>query len=297
MKYLCLFIVIFSYSNCYSYNKCLSSNPERQTLKHNGIEREFFVYLPNSYNPKKSNPLVLNFHGYGGSAYMFMFNTGFNDMADKEGFIVVHPQGTLLNGRSHWNIGGSTEGSKVDDYGFIGILIEFLERKYNIDSNRIYASGMSNGGYFAFGLACQMSDKIAAIASVTGSMTPRDSKKCQINRPVGILQLHGTNDNAVPYNGKQGRSMAIQDVIEFWKSKNGIETKVKMRAIRDLDKKDGSTVEKYTYSGGENNTDIVHYKVVGGGHNWFGNRGNKDIKATEIIWDYFSKYTLDGKEN
>ncbi len=297
MKYLGVFVLIFSFSNGFTNNNYISSEPERQTIVHNGIDRDFFVYLPDSYNPKKPTPLVLNFHGYGGTAYMFMYNTGFNDIADKENFIVVHPQGTFLNERSHWNVGGSARGSKVDDYDFVRVLIEYLEGKYNIDSNRIYAAGMSNGGYFSLGLACQLSDKIAAIASVTGSMTPEMSKKCQTDKPIGILQLHGTKDAAVPYKGRQGWSLSIQEVISFWTSKNGIQTRARVKAVPDIDKNDGSTVEKHTYSGGKNNTDVVHYKVIGGGHDWFGNRGNKDINATKLIWDYFSKYTIEGKED
>ncbi|MDX1470717.1 MAG: PHB depolymerase family esterase, partial [Flavobacteriaceae bacterium] len=141
-------------------------------LEHDEIMREYILHIPTNYNEQETYPLLLNFHGYGSNATQHMQYSRFNDLADRENFIVVYPEGTMLEDKTHWNVGGWTLASKVDDVSFVNALIDKLASDYKVDKSRIYATGMSNGGYMSFLLACQLSDKIAAIASVTGSMTP-----------------------------------------------------------------------------------------------------------------------------
>ncbi len=265
------------------------TNPKLFKLNHGNLEREYFIYTPKSYDSKKALPLVFAFHGYGGTAYMFMHNSGFNDLADKDGFIVVYPQGSLLNGKGHWNVGGWTRNSTTDDVGFMKLLIDEIKKSYDIDASKIFAAGMSNGGYMSIQLACEMGDTFRAVASVTGSMTPEMHKKCTANNEIPVLQLHGTNDRVVPYEGGQGWTLPVEDVINFWVEKNDANAKAKVKKLPDLDQYDNSTVERYTYKNESKEIMVMHYKVINGRHDWFGNRGNKDIQAANVIWDFFSK--------
>ncbi|MEE4260372.1 MAG: prolyl oligopeptidase family serine peptidase, partial [Bacteroidales bacterium] len=172
-----------------------------KSIIHDGIQREYILYVPATYNGNSATSIVLNFHGYGSSAAQQMWYGDFRPIADTADFLIVHPQGSLFNGISHWNVGGWTIGSTVDDIGFVEALIDSVGADYNIDSTRIYATGMSNGGFMSFLLASQLSEKIAAIASVAGSMTPETYNNSNPSHPTPILQFHGTADGVVPYNG------------------------------------------------------------------------------------------------
>lgn len=265
-----------------------------QTLEHDEIERTYYIYVPESYTGDQSVPLLMVFHGYTSSAKNIMSYSGFNSIADKEGFIAVYPQGTRLENKTHWNVGGWTLKSSVDDVDFVDQLLDTLSNRYTIDPNRIYATGMSNGGYMSFLLACKLSSRIAAIASVTGSMTPQTFYDCAPQHPMPVLQFHGTADGTVPYQGAPLWTQSIDDVLLYWKSFNETQVSTEPTALPDLNKKDGSTVEHYRYDNPVNGIAVEHYKVLGGKHQWFGVRGNKDIQASRIIWDFLDRYALDG---
>ena len=140
-------------------------------ITYQGIDRDFSIYIPESYTHDSPSSMMFVFHGFGGSNDMIMYYSDFNSISERENFIVVYPQGSSFWGYPHWNVGGWTNTSSADDIGFIDFLIELISQEYNLNQNRIYATGMSNGGFFSFLLACQLSQKIAAVASVTGSGT------------------------------------------------------------------------------------------------------------------------------
>jgi len=263
-------------------------------LNHDDTERYYFLTVPESYSADEPLPLLLVFHGYTSSASNIRRYSGFDALAEQENFIVVYPQGTLLEDNTHWNVGGWTLKSSADDVGFVEALLDHLTEEYAIDTDRIYTTGMSNGGYMSFLLACQVSDRIAAIASVTGSMTPQTYNKCDPERPMPVLQFHGTTDPTVPYEGDERWTQSIDDVLTFWKSFNHTKTLPDPQPMPDLDPEDGSTVERYVYDNAKTGIAVEHYKVIGGKHDWFGARGNKDIQATQIIWAFLSKYDLNG---
>lgn len=280
---------------------CLSQQTLNETIIHDGIQREYILYIPENYTGNTAAPLIINFHGFSMSADQQMWYGDFRSISDTAGFLVVHPQGTLLNGVTHWNVGGWTIGSTTDDVGFTNALIDSLAALYNIDETRIYATGMSNGGYMSFLLACQLSERFAAIASVTGSMTPETYNNCNPLHPTPILQMHGTSDNIVPYNGTFW-SKSIDDVIQYWVDFNSCNTTPSITNLPDLDPDDGSTVEHIVYAGGDNGVAVEHYKVIGGGHTWPGNLiggegTNYDIDASVEIWNFFSKYDINGLMN
>jgi polyhydroxybutyrate depolymerase len=265
---------------------------------HDGTEREYILYVPESYSTQNPVPLVMNFHGYGSNAGEQMFYGDFRSIADTAGFLIVHPEGLLYNGISHWNVGGWIVGDTTDDVGFTNALIDSLSAEYSIDPTKIYSTGMSNGGFMSFLLACQLSDRIAAIGSVTGSMTPETYDDCTPLGPAPVLQIHGTNDALVPYGGAI-YSKPINDVLQYWISYNNCVPTPEIIALPDIDPNDGSTVEHYTYNGGSNGVTVEHYKVTGGEHTWpgsaFGGAGtNYDIDASVEIWKFFSRYDING---
>ena len=266
-------------------------------IEHEGLTRSFNIFVPDSYDPSEPVPLLFCLHGYGSNHDVIMEYTDFNTVASSENFIVVYPQGSLLNGITHWNVGGWTVGSFVDDISFIDLIIDTVSDSYSINSDRIYSTGMSNGGYMSFLLACQLSEKIAAIASVTGSMTPQTFDTCQPQRAISVLQMHGTSDEVVPYGGNEAWTMGIDAVMNYWKIHNNCSASPTIIDLPDIYTFDNSTVQEITFSNGDNNTMVKHYKVNGGGHDWFGVWGNRDINATELIWEFFSMYDINGLIN
>lgn len=280
-----------------------SSNAQQtltNTLMHDGIQREYILYIPASYSGNVEVPLVFNFHGYGSNHTQQMNYGDFRRIADREGFLIVHPLGTVdNNGSTHFNVGWGT--STVDDVGFTAILIDEISSNYSINQKRIYSTGMSNGGFMSYRLACELSDKIAAVASVTGTMTVGQQNNCTTSHPVPIMEIHGTNDTTVPYNGNFGFE-SVENVLSFWVNAANTDTTPTITNIDDINTNDSSTVEYYVYTNGDNGVQIEHFKIINGGHTWPGSAfeigpvTNKDINASEEIWKFFSKYDIDGAE-
>ena len=278
------------------------SNFAQQTINasiiHDGIQRDYILYIPEVYDGSTTVPLVLNFHGYGSNAAQQMFYGDFRDIADTEGFLLVHPEGTTFIGDQFWNVGFPGLSSNIDDVGFTEALINELATLYAIDLDRVYATGMSNGGFMSFLLACQLSEKIAAVASVTGSMTQDTFDDCNPLHPTPVLQIHGTDDGVVLYNGNN-LSIPIADVISYWVDYNNCETTPTTTMLPDVDVSDGSTVEHSVYEDGDNGITTEHMKVIGGGHTWPGSvintaATNQDIDASMEIWLFFSRFDING---
>lgn len=267
-------------------------------LNQEGLERDYILYVPESYDGTTEVPLVFNFHGYTSSAQEQMNYGDFRPIADTANFIIVHPQGTLLDGSTHFNVGGWTIDSKVDDVAFTSILITTISSEYRIDQKRIYSTGMSNGGYMSFKLACKLNHRIAAVASVTGSMTPEIYNDCNPSRPVPIMQIHGTQDPIVPYVGN-GWSKPIDDVMVYWREHNNCPDTSHVEVFPDVVESDNSTIESVSHFDGNDGSSVIHYIVRNGGHTWPGTRldfpgTNKDINASERIWQFFNQYDING---
>ena len=294
MKHITILLVLIG-----TFSPILAQQTINGSVIHDGIQRDYILYIPAIYDGSADFPLVLNFHGFGSNANEQMFYGDFRDIADTEGFLLVHPQGTSLNGSQYWNVGSpGSSGSTIDDVGFTEALIDELANLYTINLDRVYATGMSNGGFMSFLLACQLSEKIAAIASVTGSMTLDTYDNCNAQHPTPILQIHGASDNIVPYNGNTG-SLSIDDVISYWVNYNNCDTNPTITTFPDLDPSDGSIVEHIVYTGGDNASTTEHMKVIGGGHTWPGSvfilpGTNQDINASNEIWEFFSRFDING---
>ena len=259
------------------------------------IPRQYIVYIPENYNHSISTPILFAFHGFGGTNNFIMNSAGFNEIADEENFIVVYPQGSLiLNLFAHWNVGGFTQISNTDDVAFVDYLISSLSQMYNINLDRVYATGMSNGGFMSFLLACQLSNKIAAIASVTGSMTTQTLNECDPQREVPILQIHGTNDPIVPYNGILEWNTPIDNVLDYWVLNNQCSPNPEVNDLEDINNDNGFTVQEIIYNNGLNGSMVKHFKVNGGTHVWF---QDEDINSSSLIWEFFSNYDMNGLIN
>ncbi len=268
-------------------------------IEHDGANRKYITYIPASYTGDEPVPLVFNFHGYGSLAGEQLWYGNFKTVADTANFIIVHPEGLKLDGVTHFNVGGWTSDSEVDDVGFTSFLLDHLIQEYNIDETRVYSTGMSNGGYMSFLLACQLSDRFAAVASVTGSMTEETYNECNPQHQTPVMQIHGTADLVVNYEGENW-SKSIQDVLDYWINYNGCSPDPVVSSYADIDDTDGSTVERFVYSSSITGVTVEHLKVDNGGHTWpgsaFANTGNtnQDINASQLVWEFFAQYSLDG---
>ena len=258
------------------------------------IDREFILYVPSSYDSSSKQPLVFNFHGYGSNADEQMNYGDLRSQADANGFILVHPDALDdIGGRSYWNMGGWSI-SVHDDLEFIDNLINLLMDKYSINAERIYSTGMSNGGFFSFHLACNLNASFAAIASVTGSMSYETYGDCNARKPTPVLQIHGSIDTVVPYSGIESIMKPVRDVMNYWKLNNGCEDFVLSQP--ELLPGTTSWTETYLYDNCLNGTQNIHLYVQGAGHIWPGSiyESINDPNSSQRIWEFFSKYDING---
>jgi len=255
----------------------------------NGIYRNYITYVPSIYQPSQPTPLIFNLHGRTSTAWQQMWYGDFRDIADTANFIIVHPQGLLDNtGVTHWNLGQSN----IDDIGFLNSLYSHLVSNYNINLDQVYSTGMSNGGSMSYYLACNMNDKIAAIASVTGAMGTFTQLNCNPNHPTPVMEIHGTADFTVPFND-------IINGIEYWRDYNNCNLIADTTLMPDLNFGDLSTVKHIVYKNGDNGVTTELFKVINGGHTWPGSNistgvTNYDINASIEIWKFFYKYDING---
>ncbi len=267
------------------------------TINSGGLLRDYLLYKPAVYTGNAPVPVVINLHGYGSNNVEQLFYGDFRPFADTANFLIVLPNGTLDGqGKRFFNTFGT--GSTVDDVAFIDNLLDTLEATYNIDVNRIYATGMSNGGFMSYALACGLNDRITAIGSVTGSMITANLNACNPVHPVPVMEIHGTADATVPYNGSTVNGfVAIPTLVNAWVNFNHCDPTPVQTTVPNTNTADGSTAEHYVYSGGDQGSTVEHFKIIGGGHTWPGaafNVGvtNQDINASREIWRFFNQYRL-----
>ncbi len=249
------------------------------TIIHDGQARTYILHVPPGYDEDSSHPLVINMHGLGSNAAQQQFYSQFNLVADTADIIVAYPNGL----DNTWNIAFDFG---TDDVGFIAALIDTLSSEYNIDASRIYATGMSMGGFMSHRLGCQLNDKIAAIASVTGTLA---YPGCDPGRPFPVMQIHGTADSTVPY-------LLVPPTMNVWISQNDCQDTTTID-LPDIDTTDQCTVTKSIYSPCDDDVEVILYTVNGGGHTWPGapieiGITNYDIDASVEIWNFFRQYVL-----
>lgn len=262
---------------------------------HDNIQREYSIYVPAAYDGSQAVPLLFNLHGYGSNKDQQDFYGDFKAIADTANFLICLPNGTFdSTGSRFWNVGFG--GATIDDAGFLMSLLDSLSQQYHIDPARVYSTGMSNGGFMSFTLACEQANRVAAIASVTGSITYTQQNNCTPPRPVPVMQIHGTADPTVPYNGTNF-SMPIDDVITHWIAHNNCNATPIETPIPDINTTDNCTTTRFDYGGCDENTAVVLYKVENGAHTWPGSIINfpgtsYDFNASVEVWRFLSQYRL-----
>jgi polyhydroxybutyrate depolymerase len=273
----------------------LQSNLSK-TIVVNGQTRAYKIYIPAIYDGSQAVPLVFNFHGYTSSNTAQESYGNFKPIADTANFILVHPQGLDIGGGAGWNSFSNTDASNYD-YQFVEQMIDQISTDYTINPNRIYSTGMSNGGFFSYDMACFMSHHFAAIASVTGSMIATHLNACNPGRPIPVMQIHGTSDPTVSYNGSGGiiTSVAIEQLVDFWVNQNNCTTPASYTALPNINSADGCTAEHFVYEHPSGLGTVEFYKITGGLHTWPGTvftsvGTNQDFSASKEIWRFFSQH-------
>ena len=271
------------------------SNTKKCTLTHKALERYYIIYVPESGVSEASMPVLFALHGYGSTAEIHKNYTNYQPLAETSKFIVIYPQGSYFQGTftsgNHWNVGSWTAGSTADDVDFINEVIDLVSKKESINQNRIYSSGMSNGGFMSYHLACNLSSRIAAIASVTGSMSKETLENCSPSHPTPILQIHGALDVTVPFNGDSTINMeSIDNVFNYWTTYNSCDPIPSLIVTDYVD----FSVDYQKYNNCLNNVKVELYKISSMGHTWPG-KNNFGISATEEVWNFVSQFDIYGK--
>ncbi|HEX2666860.1 MAG TPA: PHB depolymerase family esterase [Gammaproteobacteria bacterium] len=274
-------------------------------VEYRDVDRSYLLHLPDPL-PNTAMPVVVVLHGGGGNSESIAQQTRFDAMADKNGFIVVYPNGTdqvrpLMNmlgkpGLLTWNAGGCcgyARDQNVDDVGFIRAVVMEVVKDNGADPKRIYATGISNGGMMAYRLACEASDLFAAVAPVAAV---QEAKDCKPAHPVSVFHIHGGNDENVPLAGGVGKKALekesrppVQDSLDFWVKQDGCTVTVRSQE---------PGVDMVNYGACEEGTDVQFFLVRDGGHSWPGgarvaeflDAPSPALNATEAIWDFFSKH-------
>ena len=247
-----------------------------------GVNREYLISYPISAS--EPSPLIINMHGYTSNAYAQLYYSQMDDYALPQNIAVVYPQGmNNVQGISSWNVGSNWDGNFYDDVGFISEMIEKINEDFSIDLDRVYACGMSNGGYMTYELACELSDKIAAFGSVTGNFMLNSNQNCNNGREIPIIHLHGTADAVVNYNPPSfDGALTVSESIDYWSNFNNLT----LLSSEDLN----NEVEKFIFSSETSSTQFVHFKVTGGQHEWFGTSWG--FHTSDELINFFLEYRL-----
>jgi polyhydroxybutyrate depolymerase len=280
------------------------TSDESHTLVVSGVTRHYLLHVPANLPAGRRVPVVLVFHGGGGRASRMPGLTGFDQLADREQFIVAYPDGVGRN----WNDGRGR--STAGDVDFVRALLDELERSYPVDARLVYATGISNGGFFSNRLACELSGRIAAIASVAATMPEPLIQTCKPARPISVLYIQGTDDPLVPIDGGKigfrrgrslGRNISLSESAGFWRRVDGIRSSPVVENLPDR-VEDGTHVSREVWPGGRDGTEVVIYTVVGGGHAWPGGpqylpkfivgRASRNLDATRAISEFFARHSL-----
>ncbi len=277
-----------------------------RSLSLGDLKRSYLVHVPKSYDGTKPFPVVLAFHGGGSTAQGMVRFSGLNQTADKHGFIVVYPSGTgSMEQRLTFNGGnccGYAMTNKIDDVAFTRALLDDLAKLVKVDAKRVYSTGMSNGAILSYLLASELSDRIAAIAPVSGLM---GTEKCAPKRPVPVIHFHGTDDQFAPFNG--GDSKIVLTVKNLYSVDHGIKAWLKANGCREEptaveipdNAKDGTKATRTTYGGGKDGAEVVLVAIEGMGHAWPGQPGVKalgkstrNVSANEMMWAFFQNHPM-----
>lgn len=265
------------------------------------LSRTYLLHVPSGYKSGHSAPLVIVLHGGAGNCYPARRITEMNAKADKEGFIVAYPNGTGLLKRHllTWNAVdccGYAKSKTINDVAFLEALIEKLCSQFSIDKSRIYVAGYSNGGMLAYLVGSKLSDKVAAIACVAGSMSGKEDPP---DKPISVIIFHGTADKHVPFTGGVGKlakwgypvnSMSVSYAVSFWTKADGC-------SVPGKQTQNGQVIQE-VFDNGKDGSEVVLYTIKGGLHSWPGGKRTwikadlpyPHLSATDEIWEFFKRH-------
>jgi polyhydroxybutyrate depolymerase len=287
-----------------------ASTTTARTIEVAGLSRTYYLHVPVNIPKDREAALVLMFHGGGGTPAWAERESQFSELADREGFLAAYPQGykkSWNDGRENRNIAAQRD--HIDDLAFVAALLDDLGKNYKIDSKRVFATGISNGATFSQYLGIHLSTRIAAIAPVAGGIAEPLSANFNPEKPVAVLMMNGTQDPLVHYQGgnitlpwgtTRGAIISTESAVAKWVDHNDCRAESVTVDLPDKDPADGTRVKRLSYTGCREGTEVVLYRIEGGGHTWPGGLqylpkrliGNMsyDIDATEIIWEFFKRH-------
>jgi polyhydroxybutyrate depolymerase len=306
-----LCIIGFSLIGTPSYSSAAEAIKEKITV--NGVEREYYFYKPAKSFPG-SRPLLFVLHGGTGSADQMLYKSKSGELtrlAEKEGFLVVYPNGTPDEPGSkkhHWNDGRDLTrwrsfNIKSDDLLFFEAMIDLLIRREGADPKRVYAVGISNGGMMSLRLALDLPSRFAAVCSIAANL-PVNLKDRQVSTPVSILIMNGTDDKLMPYKGgyiigqkDMGQVISAPETVLFWAKANGCQQEPATTLLPDVQPDDGTKVTRFNYPNCLKGTEVVFYSMEKGGHTWPNGeqylpervigKVSRDLDANQTLWDFF----------
>lgn len=296
-------------------SKSVFRGMDYRKMTYNNLQRSYCEYVPAEIKEKKGKyPLIIVLHGGGGTGKYMAALTGFNRLAEQEKFMVVYPDAI----EKRWNDGRNFQEYKsqrenIDDVGFISALIDRLAMQYQVDLDRVYVVGISNGAMMTHRLAAELSTKIAAAAMVAGNIPENYFSKGIPSKPVPIIIMNGTEDQLMPWKGgelgfNKGRVVSTEQTVNFWRKHNKCELPGQTTYKPDSDPKDGTKVYVDSYKNEAGKTIVMLYAIEGGGHTWPGVSKDipqapryfpktaigltcYDINGTGEIYDFFKQHS------
>lgn len=268
------------------------------TIEVDGRTREYLVHAPGGSAPRDGRPVVFVYHGAFTTAADMEDYAQLDPVADDEGFIAVYPNGV----NRLWYDGRIPD--EVDDVAFTDALLDRIIEDYEVDETRVYATGISNGGFMTHRVACDLSERFVAIAPVAGTLSQELRDECEPTRPVPVMMVMGTKDNLVPYDGGKlggrfagdfGTMLSAVDSIEWWAAQADCELEPAVEKFDEVD--DGTKIKTRTYGDCAEDAEMMLYTVEDGGHTWPGaskhlllGKTSREIDASETMWTFFDRF-------
>lgn len=280
------------------------------SLEHQEYQRKYMVHLPPGYSEVKDIPIVIFLHGGNGNLLNAQGFTRLNQVSNSIDFVVVYPQGYHEPAPNSfvWADGRSTGADKagIDDVGFLDKLVKQLTQEYSIDSSRMYLCGFSNGSFMTQRMAFESETNFAAMGTLGGTLDSNLMVNSKPGEAIAMMYVFGTEDPFVPYEGgtvigsTTNPVTGIENAVEYWVKNNNCKSELDSMNLEDLNKEDNSTVTVFEYNDCDCDSDVIFYKIVGGGHTWPGveivsqepllGETNEDINAGEELWKFFRKH-------